>query len=242
MNHIHIIIAEDDPSFSAQVQSYLQQFAQENQLDLSVIAYSDGAELVEHYHGNGDILLLDVDMPGMDGLTAAKMIRKIDTSVQIIFITNLAQYAIRGYEVNALDYVLKPISYYALSMKLRLALRILRRNQEKSILLNRDGDVTRVPLSHLYYVEIYSHQLCYHTAEGDITLTTTRTLTMLEEELGQYGFVRCHKGLLINLRYVDTLQGTNVLVAGKWLPVSRNRRKAVLEALLNYAKGGRADS
>jgi DNA-binding LytR/AlgR family response regulator len=65
---------------------------------------------------------------------------------------------------------------------------------------------------------------------------------MLEEELGQYGFVRCHKGLLINLRYVDTLQGTNVLVAGKWLPVSRNRRKAVLEALLNYAKGGRADS
>lgn len=88
---------------------------------------------------------------------------------------NLAQYAIRGYEVSALDYVLKPVSYHALSMKLHLALRLLQRNLEYSLLLNRGKDLQRVPVSHLHYVEVYSHQFHYHTAEGNMWRRTMKT-------------------------------------------------------------------
>lgn len=234
---MRIIIAEDDPAFAAQMQDYLRRFSEESGQTITVTAYRNGAELLEHYHGDGDLLLLDVDMPGMNGIAAAKAIRRTDPQVLIIFVTNLAQYAIRGYEVNALDYVLKPISYYDLSMKLRQALRILRRNEEHSILLNQEGELLRVPLSHLYYVESYSHQLCYHTTEGEVRLTTTRTLTALEEELCPHGFVRCHKGYLINLRYVDAIRSSSVLLNGAEIPVSRSRKKEVLQALLNETKG-----
>lgn len=237
---MRIVIAEDDPAFAIQLQEYLSRFGQENHQEMQVTVYSDGAELVDRYRYDADLLLLDVEMPSLSGLDAAKSIRASDPKVLIIFITNLAQYAIRGYEVSALDYVLKPVTYYALAMKLRLALRLIRQNEEQSILLSRDGDMVRIPLSHLFYIEIYSHRLCYHTTEGDILLTSVRTLSHLEEELQESGFIRCHKSYLINLRYVDALRSTSVLLNGQEIPVSRNRRGDVLQALLHYVKGGNA--
>lgn len=233
-----IAIVEDDPASAAQLKQYIERYGQENGVAFTVELFADGSAVTEGYRPIWDIIFMDVSMLGMDGLTAAQEIRRTDPAVLILFITNLAQYAIRGYEVSALDYVLKPVSYHAFSMKLHLALRLLQRNLEYSLLLNRGKDLQRVPVSHLHYVEVYSHQFHYHTAEGNIVLTMTRTMADLEEELLPHGFVRCHKGFLINLRYVEAVRSASVLVAGEELPVSRNRRKAVLDALLTYMKGG----
>ncbi len=236
---MRIAIAEDQQTCADQLQAHLRRYAGETGTAVQVDVYPNGAQLVEHYRGGWDLLLLDVDMPAMNGFDAARAIRRADPEIPILFITNLAQYAIRGYEVNALDYILKPVSYYALAMKLTMVSRLLRRNMEQSLMLNQDGDLLRIPYSHLYYVEIFSHQLRYHTMEGDVEITTARTLSTLEQELGEHGFVRCHKSYLINLRYVDTLRGNTVLLAGVELPVSRSRRKAVMQAIINYAKGAR---
>lgn len=236
---MRIAIAEDERASAEQLHSDLKRFAQENGQELHVETYPNGAELVDHYRGNWDLILLDVDMPIMDGIEAARIIRQWDPGVLIMFITNLAQYAIKGYEVSAFDYVLKPIGYYALSMKISAAQRLLRRSGEQSLMLSREGDMVRVPLSHLYYIEAFGHQLSYHTLDGDIVMTTARTLTALEEELRSQGFVRCHKGFLINLHYVDMVRTNTVLVAGMELPVGRSRRKALMEALLDFVKGVR---
>lgn len=234
---MRIAIAEDEQAYLEQLQAYLRRYAEETGVPIQVDAFLNGAQLVEHYQSGWDLLLLDVDMPVMNGFDAARAIRRTDPEVSIIFITNLAQYAIKGYEVNALDYILKPISYFALSMKLDMVVRRLHRNVEESLMVNQDGDLIRVPLSHLYYVEIFSHELNYHTTEGTLVTTTSQTLSALEQRLEGHGFVRCHKGCLINLRYVQTLRGNTILLAGKELPVSRNRRKAVMQAILDFAKG-----
>lgn len=110
---------------------------------------------------------------------------------------------------------------------LEAALRILRRNEDRYLMLPQDGGVVRLPLSRLYpgctMVEAFSHQLHYHTAEGELE-----------------GFFRRHKGYLVNLRYIDEVRGDTLVAAGQELPVARSRRKALMEALLKHMKGVRS--
>ena len=109
---IKIAIVEDDAIYSSQFKQYLNKYELENGEDFDITFYSDGDMIVEDYHSQFDIILMDVEMRFMDGMTAAEEIRKTDKEVVIIFITNMPQYAIRGYAVEALDYILKPVSYY----------------------------------------------------------------------------------------------------------------------------------
>lgn len=233
-----IAIAEDGALERKQLVENVERFGREKQVELSLEVFPDGAELVNHYSPEWDLLLLDVDMPNMDGITAARKIRTFDKDISIIFITNLAQYDICGYEVEALDYVLKPVSYYGLAMKLKKAILQLHRREEKYLMLSPNGDAVRVPLSQLYYIEVFNHKLCYHTAQGDMALTGSRSLSAVESELATEGFARCNNCYLVNLRHVERIQGGTVMVAGVELAVSRNRRKPFLEALLSYTKGG----
>lgn len=235
---LKIAIAEDDLRYAEQLEEYLHRFAREHQLQMEIRRFPDGTALVSAYDHTFDLLLLDVDMPGLDGISTARQIRMLDSEVLLMFITNLAQYAIKGYGVDALDYVLKPVSYGALSMKLKKALRIWRGRDDAAIFVRQDGERVRLPISRIYYVEVYSHSLCYHTADGDITPTGGQTMNQVERELMQYRFVRCHNCYLINLRYVDGVTNSTVQVAGSTLPVSRNRRKNLLDALVRETTGG----
>ena len=119
---ISIAIVGDEEMYAKQLQQFLHQYEEENKEMFDITVYSDGDQIVNKYKSQYDIILMDVEMKFMDGMSAAEEIRKIDTEVVIIFITNMAQYAIRGYAVDALDYVLKPVSYFAFSQRLNRAI------------------------------------------------------------------------------------------------------------------------
>lgn len=234
---LHIAVVEDDESYAAQIAGYLERFAQENQLDIRVQHFRDGMEIAEGYKPVYDIIFLDIEMPLLDGMSTAEQIRKSDSDVLLIFITNLAQYAIRGYSVEALDYVLKPIGYAAFALKIQKAYRILEKREMRFVIL-ADGEETRkIPVSSIRYVEVADHQLVYHTVDGDFC--EFGTLRKLETEWGD-GFARCNHCYLINLGYVDGIKEDCVLLGKERLKISRAKKKQFMQKLSDYCRfGGR---
>ncbi|MCD7918722.1 MAG: LytTR family DNA-binding domain-containing protein [Clostridiales bacterium] len=227
-----IAIVEDDPIYSAQLQRYLSKYEQESGEKFRTVCFSDGVELVEHYSADYDILLLDIEMPGLDGMTAAERIRRVDREVVIIFITNMSQYAIRGYAVEALDYVLKPVSYYSFTQCIQRAIeRMRKRTKQFHTVSTGKGETRKLELSHIYFVEVQGHTLIYHTAEGEVT--ASGAMNEVERELAGR-FFRCNKGYLVNLEHVSSIQGDLVTVGGQQLQVSRAKKKPLLDALNNY--------
>lgn len=137
---IRIALVEDDLQYRTQLKEYIAQYAAASGQEIHVTEFSDGDEIALHYKAEYDIILMDIEMTFMDGMTAAEEIRQKDQDVVIIFITNSPQYAIKGYAVDALDYVLKPVSYFAFSQRLERAIKRMKRREEKYFTLTtRDG-------------------------------------------------------------------------------------------------------
>lgn len=230
---IRIALVEDDPIYQKQLQGYLDRFAQEQGETLSVAAFCDGHEIAYHYKAGYDIILMDIELGTVSGMEAAELIRKSDAEVVIIFITNSPQYAIRGYAVEALDYILKPVSYYAFSQRLLRAVERMghRKRQYFGVNLGR-GQVKKLPLSAIYYVEVQEHILIYHTAQGD--LTVSGTMQEVEKQLSDKGFFRCNKGFLVNLEHVESFRDDFAVVGGDRVQISRAKKKPFLDALNNF--------
>ncbi len=229
---LKIAIVEDDINYAQQLKDYLVRYQQERGQEMEVTAYSDGDGLLEDYRSQFDVILMDVEMPFIDGMTAAREIRKVDSEVVIIFITNMAQYAIKGYAVDAMDYVLKPISYFAFSQRLERAIGRMKKRETKYIMVTTKGGTQKLDVSQLYYVESQGHSLLFHTSEGE--LVSTGTMQELEGKLEQLHFCRGNKGYLINLAHVDSVRDGCAIVHGTALALSRPRRNAFLEALTTY--------
>lgn len=228
-----IAIVEDDVNYSRKLESYLEQYGRERNEKLSVSVFSDGADIVEGYKAVYDIILMDIKMTFMDGMKTAEEIRKLDKEVVIIFITNMPQYAIQGYTVDALDYVLKPVSYFALSQRLDRAIeRMGQRSEKRYIRIPMKGGMRKLDLSQLLYAEILDHNLIFYMT--DETVETKGTMLDLESSVSGSQFFRCSKCYLINLDYVDGIQNNDIHIGGKVVRVSRARKKDLMNALNNY--------
>lgn len=234
---IRIGIAEDDAGYREQLRMFLEQFEQENGLSLDVVMFEDGFMLAEEYTPIYDILLLDISMPLMDGMETAREIRERDPAVLIIFITNMKQYAIESYKVGAFDYVLKPVSYYALQIKLKKAMSIIGNQAKSYIMVHLEGVLQRIEVSGISYIEVFNHKLTFHTEDGDLQISAS--LKSIEEQLEGGQFVKCNKSYLVNLQHVVYISTDMVrLRDGTELSMSRLRKKEFLLAAANYYGGG----
>ena len=229
---ISIAIVEDEDSCAKQMEEYLARFAAESGEEFETVRFCDGDEILENYRAQYDIILMDVQMKFKDGMTAAEEIRKVDPEVVIIFITNMAQYAIRGYAVDALDYVLKPVSYFAFSQRLERAIDRMKKRARRYMTIAIRGGARKLDISRILYVESQGHTLLYHTAAG--VYYSTGTMKEIEARLEGLHFFRGNNGYLINLEHVDGVQDGSALVHGEQLQLSRPRRAAFMEALTNY--------
>ena len=166
---MRIAIVEDEKECTAILEQHLQRFQKENNIEIQHRSYTNGMDFLAAYQPVWDLLLLDIEMPMMDGLMLAHKIREMDTDVLIIFVTKMAQYAMAGYEVSALDYVLKPVNYYAFSMKLRKVQNLLQTKQQHFLVVQGNGFVRKMEVGMIRYIEVLGHTLTYHTPQGMIS-------------------------------------------------------------------------
>lgn len=236
METIHIAIVEDEQIFVQQLQEYIRRYEKESKRQIKITTFADGEDITEHYRGEYDIILMDIQMRFMDGMTAAEKIRQLDHEVIIMFITNMIQYAVRGYEVDAMDYVVKPVEYFAFSQKLDKAIGRLKKKVQVFVSVPTDDGLQKLAVSEIYYIESQGHYARYKTEKGDFLSRTT--LKELEDSMGEYGFFRCGKGYLVNMKYVDGISGGDCLIGGEHIAISRNKKKEFMELLIQYMNEG----
>ena len=230
-----IAVVDDQPDMRQQLCSMIDQYSRENNCMLEVTAFSDGAQVITNYCKGFDIIFLDIEMPELGGMDAAERIRTVDPDVVLVFVTNMAQYAIRGYEVDALDFVLKPVSYYQFSTKLERALQRIQRRRGGQIALQVGGGVQLLNTDDILYLETRDRLLHYHTAAD--TWSVRGSLQKAEKELAPYHFARCNQCYLVNLRHVTGVQNDFVQIGQEQLEISRRQRVAFLAAVAAYVGG-----
>lgn len=232
---MRIAIVEDETAQAEILISYLNRFAKETATTVDCRHFEDGLSFTDSYRPEWDLILLDIEMPKMDGMKAARLIREHDPDVLIIFVTQMARYAIEGYSVQALDYVLKPVSYYAFLMKMNHVLRILQaRPKDTFLMISSQSGRVRIPANEIRYIEVQNHTLCYHTSSGMIASTASASLSTLAGHLNAQGFARCHNSFLVNLHHVTGYEKNAVLLGTDRIPLSRTYSRSFLDTLLNY--------
>ena len=232
---VRIAIVEDSASDRELLKKNLRRYEKEKGIQFNQREFLDGEDLVTGYTADYDLILMDIQMAFMDGMRTAKRVREMDSDVVIVFISNTPQYAIEGYKVNAIDYMLKPISWFSFSESLTRALLYLKPQDKRFITISLKGGKTKLETDRICYVEAQDHVLVYNTLDGNYV--TKGTMRDAEAQLSADRFFRCNRCYLVNLKYVETYQGCDVRVNGDIIQVSRRRRKSFMDALNAYMNG-----
>ncbi len=226
-------ILEDERDVAEKIKGYVQRFFDEKGENVQIYTYSDAYSLIESNYYDMDVLFMDIQMSMMNGMEAATYIREKDPQVIIVFVSNLSQYAVEGYSVNAFDFILKPVDYNGFSMKLeRICKEIGHRKNDSFINIKTKDGFIRLNVSEISYVEVKGHDLIYHTESR--TIATRNTLKNVASELEGHYFSLCNNCYLVNLAYVRRVGKTVFLSTGDELPISQGKRKQFMTELAKY--------
>lgn len=230
-----IAVIEDDLSYQKLLQSYVQRFFESQGDAVCISLYSDGADFLESPPDHVDLILLDIDMPRVNGLETARQIRSTDQKVLIIFVTNLIQCALDGYTVDAMDFIVKPVSQAACFQSLSRARKKLLQNRDYHIQVSCQKNTVILHVNDILYAETQNHSLLLHCRKGD--LVVSESMQTLEGKLSGFPFFRCHNSFLVNLSEVERIGKTDVYLGSALIPISKYRRPDFLKAMAAYMGG-----
>ncbi len=234
---IRIAIVDDEKQYADELAEFISRFSKETGVAVEYETFGDGASFIDEYDPRFDIVLMDIAMPHLNGMDAAKLLRQKDKAVCLIFITTLSNYAIKGYEVDALDFVVKPATYELIKIKLEKAITSLKKC-ELSYVIASPTEMKRVALADISYIESNKHYLYFHTSGGEIKMRST--MKEIAEYFTANGFAFVSGSLLVNLPHVDYFKGNEISVKGEILPIARTCKTEFLQRLSAYVGGGRA--
>lgn len=229
-----LAICDDEAAQLDRLEGYLQKYIDNNNIRLR--RYDSGFKLLEEYE-NGkryDVVFLDIMMKPMNGMDVAKRLRLLDSRVIIIFLTNLQEFAVDGYEVNAFRYLLKPLAEGQFDVVFNEALREETLRQQRYYVINaKENGIFKIDMDDIVYLESFGRNMIAHLNDRDVNYV--ENISSVEEKLTHFGFMRIHKSYIVNFMYVFQISRTIVaLKDGTKLPLSRQRHKEVFDAFTRY--------
>lgn len=229
---LRLAIVEDETQDLLCLKRHIERYFTENggadtfHLD----CFDNAVSFLERYQPEYDLVLLDIQMPGLDGMAAAQRLREKDSRVLIMFVTNMAQYAVRGYDVGAVGFLLKPVSYYDFLLRMRRSINILHSRATEWLTLSGKQGMRRLCAGDILYLEVRGHTLSFHLS--DEIVQATGSLSDMEEKLRPSSFLRCNSCYLVNPRAIRAVQGFDItLLNGETLQISHPRRKQFMAEL-----------
>lgn len=231
--NMRIAVCDDEELFRIEFKSVLDKVLINAEYDIDT--FSGGSSLYEAFLINPfDLVFLDIEMPGIDGITLAKRLRAVSENVQIVFLTSHIEYALEGYEVNALRYLVKPVDMNKLSEVLKYIQD--KKNNSRQIMIKQEGEDIVIDISDVIYMESMDKNVRIVTSKSEYI--TRYNISDYEEELKNSGFLRIHRGYLISLSKVKKIVKNDVVMDGDIsLPVSRSNIKTLKDALYAYVEG-----
>lgn len=228
-----VAIVEDEQKVANEIVGLIKNYSDKINISVNCIWFSDAEKLLNGYPADYDIIFFDIRLPGIDGLEAAEKIRKVDNRAIIVFVTNMRQYAIKGYCVNALDFIVKPVEELAFDTLLDKAFRILNaRKSQDNLILKTAAGFYRVNLSNLFYIDIYKHKLTFHTTEGNIE--SWGILSAIEKRLPAGKFYKINSCYIVNMQYIVSIDGDSVVVGSDELKIARTRKRGFIDFYTSY--------
>ena len=230
---MRIAVCDDEELFRIEFKTILDKVLVNSEYDIDT--FSGGSSLYEAFLKNPfDLVFLDIEMPGIDGITLAKRLRAVSENVQIVFLTSHIEYALEGYEVNALRYLVKPVDMNKLSEVLKYIQD--KKNNSRQIMIKQEGEDIVIDISDVIYIESLDKNVRIVTSKSEYI--TRYNISDYEEELKNSGFLRIHRGYLISLSKVKKIVKNDVVMDGDIsLPVSRSNIKTLKDALYAYVEG-----
>lgn len=228
-----IAICDDESIILKILEGLVRRWAEKNSIKVKIETFSSSESFLFTYEEDKrfDILLLDIEMSGMNGVDLAQIIREQNKSIQIIFITGYMDYIAQGYDVEALNYLLKPVNEDKLFEVLDKAVERISVS-EKVLYIELNGEMIQLPLHSILYAEVDRNYITIHSLEGKYT--RKQTLKELEDELDER-FFRAGRSFLVNLMYIKRTSRTEVeLKNGDIIPLSRGRYEEINQTIINY--------
>lgn len=228
---MRIAIVEDEEAAYEHLAGLIEEYQKETSHEISYVRFDNGLKLIEGYKPEYDLIFLDIDTPFLNGIKASQELRKIDSSVNTVFVTNLKQYALKGYQVNALDFFIKPVRYLDLKNLLN---RLIKKRimTGKSVVIRNQKGIFRINVQDITYLEVLKHYVIYHTIEGEYSFygSLDAEIKRLPTEL----FSFCNKCYYVNLSYVEKVISDDVYIQNVPLKISRGKKQEFLKDMATY--------
>lgn len=231
---ILIAIVDDNRQERQALEEYVEHSLAEKNTAHIIHKFDGGVEFIRS-RTSYDIVFMEAQMRDMDGLDAARFLRIVNQDAKLIFVTHMAQLAIHGYGVNAMDFIVKPVDQPTVDRLVDRALSSIEKDRGDSFALKTPQGIINLFTRSIYYVEVYDHDLIYHTEQGDYRVRGR--LGNATEKLDNRFFVQCSRSYLVNICHVQSLHGDHLIVGGVKLQITKSHRKKIEQIFMDYLDG-----